>query len=103
MAKAVDLLTGLYIAVVQATYQPWHGALRAWLVFAARLYCAWCTFNVGGVVGWGGVVAHEILVSAQGPLVFGIWVWGLGVWGLGLTIIKIVLACRNVHVMSLCN
>ena len=37
----------------------------------------------GGVVGW---VAHKILVSAQGPLVFGIWVWGLGVWGLGLTI-----------------
>ena len=32
------------------------------------------------------VVAHKILVSAQGPLVFGIWVWGLGVWGLGLTI-----------------
>jgi len=35
--------------------------------------------------GGGGVVAHKILVSAQGPLVFGIWVWGLGVWGLGLT------------------
>ena len=33
-----------------------------------------------------GVVAHKILVSAQGPLVFGIWVCGLGVWGLGLTI-----------------
>ena len=28
-----------------------------------------------GVVGW---VAHEILVSAQGPLVLGFWVWGLG-------------------------
>ena len=29
---------------------------------------------------WGGVVvvAHEILVSAQGALVFGIWVWGFG-------------------------
>ena len=42
----------------------------------------------GGGMGWGGgvVVAHKILVSAQGPLVFGIWVWGLGVWGLGLTI-----------------
>ena len=40
-----------------------------------------------GVVGWdGGVVAHEILVSAQGPLVLGFWVWGFGVWGLGLTI-----------------
>ena len=37
---------------------------------------------------WGGgvVVAHEILVSAQGPLVLGFWVWGLGVWGQGLTI-----------------
>ena len=33
------------------------------------------------------VVAHKILVSAQCPLVFGIWVWGLGVWGLGLTIV----------------
>ena len=36
---------------------------------------------------WGGgvvvvvVVAHEILVSAQGPLVFGFL--GLGLWGLG--------------------
>ena len=40
-------------------------------------------YGGGGVVGW---VAHKILVSAQGPLVFGIWVWGLGVWGLGLTI-----------------
>ena len=37
----------------------------------------------GGGVGW---VAHEILVSAQGPLVLGFWVWGFGVWGLGLTI-----------------
>ena len=34
----------------------------------------------GGVVGWwGGVVAHEILVSAQGPLVFGILCLGLRV------------------------
>jgi len=34
--------------------------------------------------GWGGlVVAHEILVSAQVPLVLGL---GLRVWGLGLTI-----------------
>ena len=32
-----------------------------------------------GVVGWlGGVVAHEILVSAQGPLVLGLWVFGFG-------------------------
>ena len=30
-------------------------------------------------------MAHEILVSAQGPLVLGFWVWGLAVWGLGLT------------------
>ena len=39
-------------------------------------------------MGWGGggVVAHEILVSAQGPLVLGFWVLGLSVWGLGLTI-----------------
>ena len=35
--------------------------------------------------GWGGgVVAHEILVSAQGPLVL---VLGLRVWGQGLTIV----------------
>ena len=31
---------------------------------------------------------HEILVSAQGPLVLGFRVWGLGVWGEGLTIFK---------------
>ena len=31
-------------------------------------------------------MAYRILVSAQGPLVFGFWVLGLGVWGLGLTI-----------------
>ena len=37
---------------------------------------------------WGGgvVVAYEILVSAQGPLVLGFWVLGLRVWGQGLTI-----------------
>ena len=34
-------------------------------------------------VGWGGVVAYEILVSAQGPLVL---VLRLRVWGQGLTI-----------------
>ena len=33
------------------------------------------------------MLVHEILVSAQGPLVLGFWVWGFGVWGLGLTII----------------
>ena len=33
---------------------------------------------------WWGVVAHEILVSAQGPFL-GFWVWAFGVWGLGLT------------------
>ena len=32
------------------------------------------------------VVAYEILVSAQGPLVLGFWILGLRVWGLGLTI-----------------
>ena len=39
-------------------------------------------------LGWGGgvVVAHEILVSAQDPLVLGFWVLGLRVWGQGLTI-----------------
>ena len=39
------------------------------------------------------MVAHKILVSAQGPLVFGIWVWGLGVWGLGLTIVMCLKMC----------
>ena len=41
-------------------------------------------------VGWGGggVVAYEILVSAQGPLVFGFRVLGLRVWGQGLTILS---------------
>ena len=47
-----------------------------WSVQAAMWWCA------SGYV----VVAHEILVSAQGPLVLGFWAWGLGVWGLGLTI-----------------
>ena len=32
------------------------------------------------------MVVHEILVSAQGPLVLGFLVLGLRVWGLGLTI-----------------
>ena len=32
------------------------------------------SYGLWGGVGW---VAHKILVSAQGPLVFGIWVWGL--------------------------
>ena len=35
-------------------------------------------------VGWGGVVAHEILVSAQGPLVFGFLSLGLSGLGPGL-------------------
>ena len=33
-------------------------------------------------------MAHEILVSAQGPLVWGFWVLGLRVWGQGLTITR---------------
>ena len=33
----------------------------------------------GGGVGGGGVVAHEILMSAQGPLVFGFLGLGLRV------------------------
>ena len=42
----------------------------------------------GGGVGW---VAHEILVSAQGPLVLVLGLKGLGlrVWGQGLTIFPI--------------
>ena len=37
--------------------------------------------------GWGGgLVAHEILVSAQGPLNLGFGVLEFRVWGLGLTI-----------------
>ena len=39
-----------------------------------------------GVVVWCGVVAHEILVSAQDPLVLGFWVLGLRVSGLGLRV-----------------
>ena len=47
---------------------------------------------LGGVVGC--VVAHEILVSAQGPLVLGFWVSGfLGFgakgWGPGLDIVSL--------------
>ena len=33
-------------------------------------------------MGWGLVVAHEILVSAQGPLVLGFGFLALGLWGL---------------------
>ena len=46
-------------------------------------------------MGWGGLVAHEILVSAQGPFL-GFWVWGFGVWGLGLTIFSYILILCNV-------
>ena len=34
--------------------------------------------GVGGMGVWPGVVAHEILVSAQGPLVLGFGAKGLG-------------------------
>ena len=47
-----------------------------------------CVEYINAMGWWGGVVAHEILVSAQGPLVLGFWVWGLRVWGLGLTIVN---------------
>ena len=45
---------------------------------------------------------HEILVSAQGPLVLGFWVFGLRVWGQGLTktISKKILRLFNVFVRS---
>ena len=48
-------------------------------------------YMVGGPAGYmhgpvGHMVAHEILVSAQGPFVLGFWVLGLRVWGQGLTI-----------------
>ena len=45
-------------------------------------------------VGWGRVVAHEILVSAQGSSVLGFWVLGLRVWGLGLTMKLVTLTCQ---------
>ena len=45
--------------------------------------------KVMGGGGGGVVVAYEILVSAQGPLVLGFWGLGLRVWGLGVTIFKI--------------
>ena len=35
------------------------------------------------VMGWGGWVAYEILVSAQGPLVLSLGLKGLGLWGIG--------------------
>ena len=49
-----------------------------------------CLKVMGRVVGWGVVVAHEILVSAQGPLVLVLGLKGLGlrVWGQGLTILR---------------
>ena len=49
-----------------------------------------CLKVMGDGVGWGGV-AHEILVSAQGPLVLCFGVSGLRVWGQGLTTIDIIL------------
>ena len=53
-----------------------------------------------------GVVAHEILVSAQGPLVLGFWVFGFMAWCLGLTIIQkvrviIYLMCRLIPFFEL--
>ena len=42
------------------------------------------------VVGWVGVVAHEILVSAQGPLV-------LGFWQQALTLILNLPFCANIY------
>ena len=51
--------------------------------------------------GWGGgLVYHEILVSAQGPLNLGFWVWGFRVWGLGLTIRKYLSLSLFVHPTS---
>ena len=46
-----------------------------------EVYCGTppsCLKVMGGVGWWGGVVAHEILVSAQGPLVLGLGLWGFG-------------------------
>ena len=37
------------------------------------------SYRVGWGGGGGGVVAYEILMSAQGPLVLGFWM--LGFWG----------------------
>ena len=48
------------------------------------------------------VVAHEILVSAQGPFL-GFWVWGLGVWGLGLTIYNVKLRQAQILFTELSN
>ena len=50
----------------------------------------------------GYMVAHEILVSAQGPLVLSFWVWGLRVWGLGLTILFDTVLCSEVIISSVC-
>ena len=57
-------------------------------------------FLIFSETGFFKVVAHEILVSASGPLVLGFWVWGLGVWGLGLTIGKIE-ASRSPAVLTI--
>ena len=35
-------------------------------------------------VGWGGVVAYVILVSAQVPLVLTLGLWDFGLWDFGL-------------------
>ena len=50
------------------------------------LKMGWCL----NVMGWWVVVGYRILVSAQGPLVFGLGLKGLGlrVWGEGLTILS---------------
>ena len=55
---------------------------------------------MGGVVWGGGLVYHEILVSAQDPLNLGFWVWGFRVWGLGLTIRKYLSLSLFVHPQS---
>ena len=54
----------------------------------SRLYGGTAGYMVDGTAGYM-VVTHEILVSAQGPLVLGFGVLGLRVWGQGLTILSL--------------
>ena len=63
----------------------WGVVVWWWGVVVWWLGGVWLSGGVWwwAVVGW--YVSHEILVSAQGPLVLAFWVWGLGVLSLGLS------------------
>ena len=76
----------LALAVHLVNFFGWmsQGGHSEQLSFFALFYQSTpsCLKVGGGVVGWGGVVAHEIIVSAQvlSILTLGLWTLGLRTW-----------------------